>query len=397
MQKTVIALLFIFTVLSVYAQNSETVYEKPAVPLLPEIMGQGGSCTAIAEGHSALYSNPAGFASGKTEITIITANPWIYMDPETAPSVIKGIADAYSGAEKNEAELIGLIEDQSVKNGFGFGASAEISYVGSGLGIGIFAMTDVLLYGNSTPDIKGDVSFTAGAVGGYAVPIEFAGMVLKIGGDVRPMVRLRAPIPDSEAAGMILSIADSLTGMFDFIKGLSGYYGTALALDLGAQLEIGDFSIGLSVRDLFGTRFFYKEGTVEKNLKELAEGSFPMSSSDDTIYVIPMDISLGAAWHPDLGEFSGTIDPKIHLDLKDPVAVIRDEKSPLMLLHVGGEVTFFKFLNVWAGLNQGFITFGTGIDIPFFHLSIAAFSEAIGQNFSDGGRSGITAEIAIRL
>lgn len=398
MKKTTIVLLLSFiTVLSISAQNGTTVYEKPAVPLIPEIMGQGGSSTAIAEGHSALYTNPAGFASENTDITIITANPWMYSNLAMVPEVIKGLLAANSGAEINESELAGLIEDQAIQNGFGFGASTEISYVGNGLGIGIFAMTDVLLFGDSPSGIQGDISFTAGVIGGYSVPVEFAGMLLKIGGDVRPMIRLRAPIPNGESISMISSIVNSGTSTMELIMGLNGYYGTALALDLGVQLEMGDFSAGLSVRDLFGTRFFYSKGTVESQFDKLAEGTFPMSSSDDTVYVIPMDISLGAAWHPDLGELSKTVDPKIHIDLKDPIAVIRDEKSPWLLLHVGGEVTFFDFLDIWLGLNQGLFTFGAGIDVPFFHFSVAAFSEASGKDLSDGGRSGITAEIAIRL
>lgn len=389
-----IAVLFLLTSVFISLSAQETVYENPVSPMIPEIIAQGGSFTAVAEGYPALFTNPAGFAADRTDFTIVTANPWVYARPDKLIETV-GIMTGAGGPDTSV--IIDAVEDQIINNGFGVGAAFGISYVGSGLGLGLFGVVDFMLSGDSIPGVEGELEVTVGAVGGYAIPFELGGLVLTIGGDVRPMVRLRAPLKNSVALGLVSELVSGNIDVLPMLMGLDAYYGSALAVDLGALLDIGPFSIGLSVRDLGGTQFFYSSATVAQQLDSIQSGAFPQGNITDTEFIIPMEISLGAAFHPDLGDFSDIIDPQVHIDLKDPIGVIRDGKSPWMLLHIGGEVRFFNFINVRAGLNQGFLTLGLGFDIPFMNINIATFSRASGIYLLDGQTSGVSIEAAIRF
>jgi hypothetical protein len=399
-RKNILLILLLITSFSVFAQDAEDIYEKPFNLLLPEIVGQGGSYTAVSEGVGALFSNPAGFASDRTDFTLVALNPWFYLRPDKLAAVLEPIIN---GDESDEAvaNVISELTGQAVSNGLGFGFSTGLNFVGSGLGLGVSAVADVLLSGKTLTGISGDGIVTIAGVGGYAVDFDLGILRLKVGGDVRPMVRLHLAIPNSAALEMLGGIAgggDPLASLM----GLNALYGTALAIDLGAILEFGPFSAGLSIRDLGGTTFNYTEQSLEDTLadlqagtegEELVIGGTPAPGN----YVTPMEINLGAAFHPDLGGLSNLIDPQVHIDLKDPIAVIRDGRSPWTLLHIGGEVKLLRFINVRAGLNQGFLTFGAGLDIPFMNINISTFSRAKGVYLKDGATSGVSLELAIRL
>ncbi|MEW5814736.1 MAG: hypothetical protein AB1798_04970, partial [Spirochaetota bacterium] len=82
----------VFIVLAI-SGNTETneVIAPPFVPLIPEIMGQGGASTAIAHGYNSLFTNPAGFGRKGGSLTIVSANPWIYSRPDKTFDAIKSL------------------------------------------------------------------------------------------------------------------------------------------------------------------------------------------------------------------------------------------------------------------------------------------------------------------
>ncbi|MBN1648017.1 MAG: hypothetical protein JW874_08295 [Spirochaetales bacterium] len=390
MRAILIMALFLFSLSVLTAQD--IVYENPVVPLIPEVTSQGGSYTAIAAGYPSLFTNPAGFVSDKIDFSIITVNPWLYTSLGNFVSAAESLFDAASGTDISD-----FVNDQVVDSGFGFGMMTGISYVGKGLGLALFGMGDLYLYGDAVNSIEGEFSVTAGIIGGYAVPFKIGDMVLKVGGDLRPMVRLKVPLPNTRAVDFLVSMLDGGDDPFSLISTLDGYYGSALALDLGAILEFGSFSVGLSIRDLGNTEFFYSLKSVESHLDAISNGEIPDGNISDTRFIIPMEVSIGFAFHPDLGSLARFIDPCIHVDFVNPGSVFHDDASPWQILHAGAELKLLKFISARAGFYEGLLTFGAGLGIPVLDISLSGFTPLGNLYSGDRPSSGVSIEVAIRL
>lgn len=403
--KRIIIILTVFLLVSgfVWAQDeTETtrILMDPFVPRSPEVMAQGGSFTAVAAGYNSLFTNPAGFGSKKGSLTLVTANPWVYIRPdEEFINTVSGLA---GGGESQDAMLALLpeINNQITSGGVGVGFSTGLAWAGKGLGLGVVGMVDSYIHGNTLLGAEGEATATVGLIGGLAIPLDILGMRLTIGGDVRPMYRAYVPMNNDLVISLLSSLEDENADPLALLMGESAYAGVGLGIDVGAMLDIGPFTVGLSVRDLFGTRFSFSESTLQTIVDEVSTTqSLPEGTAIDesTVYMIPMEINVGAAFHPDLGGFSFFLDPKVHIDLKDPVGVIRDGESPWSLLHLGAEVKLLRLLALRGGFYQGYITGGVGLDLLFAEVNASFFTLERGKFIGDRPSSGVTVEAALRF
>ena len=300
-------------------------------------------------------------------------------------------------------ELLGLIDvmsDQITSGGFGVGTAESVfGIVGRGFGLGATFMVDSYVYGRTVLGAEGELTATLGAIAGYAFPFELFGIKFSVGGDLRPMMRIHVPITNQNISQIFGIVTGGGAEGEDpgeaILNSIDALYGWGLGLDVGAIMEIAPFSVGISVRDLFGTRFQY----MKSGLKSFVDGGLDFSQGtpvDDT-YVIPMNIYGGFAFHPDLGFLKYIIDPTVHIGLEDPIGVFRDERSPWTLLHLGGEVRLLSLFSVRAGLNQGYITVGAGAKLLFLDVNFALFTRELGKRIGDRPNSGVTFEAALRF
>ena len=120
----------------------------------PEIMGQGGSYAAVAEGYSALFTNPAGIAlTTEPELTLPSVTIWAHSRPDLLLSTIGAFSGdasdtAADGTEKSQEDLIiDTLREQFTTNGFGVGTALGSGYVGNRVGVGLEFGFDSYLYG----------------------------------------------------------------------------------------------------------------------------------------------------------------------------------------------------------------------------------------------------------
>ncbi|NOY09928.1 MAG: hypothetical protein GXP33_13925 [Spirochaetes bacterium] len=387
-------LIFTFAVFNLSAEPKRII-ESPFVPMSPEVMAQGGSFVAAAHGYNSLFYNPAGFAEKGGSVTLASVNTWIYANPARVYQLLKDMSNPAAAAG-----LLGLINDQVTSGGFGVGTAMGIGITGRGLGLGAVVMMDSYLYGPTILGIEGDITATIGFIGGLALPVNLFGLNFKIGADVRPMVRVHAPLPNSDALGLIMSLAGG-GDVMAALNNADAFHGFGLGLDFGTTVAIGPVKAALAVRDLGGTRFYYTKNTF----KEVAEafgsgGDFPPGeevSQTDYEFVIPMNVSGGVEFHPDLGILKFIIDPSVHADIQDLIGVIRDKRTLWTLLHIGSEVRLLHIFKVRAGFNQGYITMGGGIKLLFLDFNFALFTRELGRHLGDRPNSGATVEFALRF
>jgi len=377
-----------------------TVDEPPFMPVSPRVMAQGGAFVAVADGYDALFYNPAGFANTTFSLTLASLSAWAYLNPAVVQQLIEVIP---SGNITPDAEtlgtLLGIVNDQITTGGLGVGASTGFGLVAGGLGLGGALVLDSSLYGGRNMlDLSGDLVATLGFVAGYALDINLLGMVLNIGADVRPMYRIHSIIPNRQA---IEVASNFMNGNIDIameqIINQSALTGLGVGIDIGAILELGKLQFGLTIKDLFGTKFEYFVNPMSDVITAISnKADIPETTpATDADYIIPMDISAGVGLKIDF--LKPLLDINVQADLQDVIGVIKYNRTPWTLLHIGAEATLLGLLNVRAGFNQGYITFGGGIHLLILDLNVAAFTRELGQHIGDQPNSGAVIELAIRL
>ncbi len=398
MKKTILACLSFAFFMSATAVFAKEIQLAPFAPKSPVIMAQGGSFSAIAGGFEALFTNPAGFASPKGSLTIASAMPWTFGNPVE-------LMETDFTDDAGETDMNSVVDyiERASKNGVGMGTAGGIGYVGRGLGFGLITSNELFLFGTPFPaGVSGYASAEVAIIGGLALtPINTNFMKLSVGADLRPGIKIFAPLSAKSALGIITaSDSDDETEMDRALDEIKVYQGSGLGIDLGTKLTFGSLTASLSFRDLFGTRYAMSTFganewlTAFENSGGLPEGG---EESGDT-YIVPMNISLGAAYHFNMGAMSFFIDPTVHAELSDPFAVFGDQqKSPWSLLHLGTEIRVLRFIKLRAGINQGYITAGAGARLLFLDLNIAAFTRELGKYAGDSPSSGVSAEVAFRF
>lgn len=343
-------------------------------------LGLGGAFIAVSEGFASLYGNPAGFASANKELTILAPTSWLYIRPTS-----DNIALLRRAAADDEAAVEALLAD----NGLGGGANLGIGYVGKGLGIGAFMTADAYAAGDTLDDSIMDADLQFNAVLGLARTVKFFGLEFALGGNLRPFYRAVGDIPLSEVVEAMMGTEDP-ADVFLSKELISGF---GLAADLGVSLELGTFKLGLAVRDI-APAFQAYSNTVQ----DLADSGFVISSGTPAgSFVLTPNVVLGAGWHPDLGDFSRILDPRVLLEIQDPAAAIRDRASFWNLVHAGIEIEALGFLALRAGVNKGWLSAGLGLDLFFLEIDGAVFTEELGRRPGQDGRSGVAIQAAIRF
>lgn len=374
------------------ADISETAF----MPMIPGMMGQGGAATATAHGWDSFFTNPAGYSRDGGTFTVLEAGAWLYTRPDQAIALAQEYIAGGAGPG-----LFTIINDEITGGGFGIGASTGIGYAAKGLGLGMVIVTDSYFWGPTLLGMSGDVTATVGFMGGMSFPLQAGPFLIHVGGTLRPMVRIHTLLPNADALAFFSSLQAGNTIM-TALGVADAVYGVGVALDVGAIAELGWFTFGLSLRDVGGTVFNYSlDDFATLSAVFGSELRLPPGTPVTDRYVIPMDVSLGVAFHPVFGTFNRWLDPTIHVDLTDMLNVIAGavagNSSAWNMVHLGAELRFLSVLSAWAGLNQGYFTFGAGLDLFVLEVNMSVFTRELGRFIGDRPSSGATLEVAIRF
>jgi len=366
--------------------------EEPFFPLNPSLMGKGESDVADAHGYDALFTNPAGFSRDNGSFTLLSTSSWVY----SRPDALLSLGEAEAAGTATSTSLLSFMNTQVTTGGFGAGASAGIGYVGNGLGLGMAFIADSLVSGPSLFGLNGDLTGTLGFIGGLSFPVVLGPARIHLGGDVRPMIRVHVPVSGATALGVLSAVAtggDALSAL----NSASALYGVGIGLDFGSIVELGWFSLGASVRDLGGTQFRYATSSFGSTMNALgSQIKFPTGTDVADTYTIPMDVRVGAAFHPDFGTVSAIVDPSLSVDLDNVVGAVSGTAPVWTLLHAGAEVRLLSLFTLSAGLDQGYLTAGMGLKLLFLDLNGALFTRELGAHIGDMPNSGATLDLSLR-
>jgi hypothetical protein len=362
----------------------------PLYPRDARSMGLGGAFTAISQGYDAFYGNPAGFATAKPQLTIADLSVWTYIKPTQANLAA---VEAMISGTSSPASTLNALSNMIAGNGLGGGFSLGMGYVGNGLGLGAFALSDVEIRGATALGASIQASASGNLVIGMGFPVRLGRGTLELGGDVRPLFRA-----DSAQGGWPAGniVAAMVTGgdPSSAIMSQQVQAGFGLAMDFGAQYEVGSISVGLSVRDVTPS-FLARVESLSDLLSQLGSGSLPGFTSDTDAEVLYPYASLGLAWRPKL--IPGFIEPGLYAEIQNPAAFFVDGVSPWNLVHLGADLRLLSMFDLRAGINEGWLCAGLGMNFLIFEVDMAAFTEELGSRPGDEPMSGLSLQVSLHF
>jgi hypothetical protein len=265
--------------------------------------------------------------------------------------------------------------------------------VGGGWGFGINLNADAYLKGPTIISAEGYAALTATGTLGYS--LEVLPDFLFIGADLRPLYRVYIPVSGTDALALASDFSNIATNMNAF----STYAGWGLGIDAGAIIKLGDLKFGVTVTDILDTKMNYSSMGVGELVSSLTSFSVPVGTEvTDTLFVIPMDVLLGAALTLN---FTDGIYLDIHGEVSNVLRGVRalqneEDFDYLSLVHAGANLSLWDFIGVMGGYNEGYLSAGLSLDLFFVEISAAGFMKAntAAVGYSDFGAS---VEAAIRF
>lgn len=383
-------LLLIFSIAGLGSLFAQKTFDSPVyAPITPEVIGQGGSFTAVAHGYNSLFTNPAGFAREGGSFTLLsaTASPFFIPNDKDIDNLEKVMA---AETEQDISNALAGLEELITGNGIGAAGNAGIGLVGRGLGLGVVGNMDFYGRGETALGTTIDAVYDWAIIGGLAFPLELGPLTAYVGGDLRYM--LRAEARDVTTLEFAKAAADGVDPTFDI------YSGSGLGFDFGTIVELGKWSVGFSARDIGGTELSYKLNTAD-NLDQIMTFDGSGSEIDDT-YVIPMVTSYGIGYDPDGFLMPAWLfDPVFHAEYRKTHYEGTDAKEYSFFtgVHMGMEAKVLRFIKLRTGINQGYATFGVGAKLLFMDINASYFTREMGRYAGVKPNEGFTVEAAIRF
>ena len=142
--------------------------------------------------------------------------------------------------------------------------------------------------------------------------------------------------------------------------------GFGIGADVGAIYNVFDsLSVGVTVKNVISS-LSWKRITLDET-----GTSIPLESTK-----MPMNIGAGIAFKPNI---------KIPLRIfKNPIFVLdmdditNSDKNIFKKLHAGASLDVLWLFNIRGGINQGWTTFGVGVDLFFLQVEYAYYGEELG-------------------
>jgi len=365
--------------------SAQTVAPMALVPKDARSIAMGGAFTSLGSGYQSLYGNPAAFGVGRGMLTLANASFWGFVKP-TSDNINK-LANMGTGTA---GENVATISDLLTGNGVGIGGAAGLGFTGGGLGLGVTAVSEEYARGATLLGTSFTSATQINVIAGLAITLGPKDFNIKLGGDLRPFMRVEGDFPAMELVSAIAGSSSTNSDPLKVIFDQKASYGVGVAADLGVIATMGDLSAGLSIRDIappfnFTTTTF---GTV------INGGSINANPSTDPKALFLPNVTLGLGWSPKF--IPGIIDPSLYLEVQD-FKSLADKNSVWNLLHAGGELRLLSFIYLRGGINQGWLTAGAGVNLLILQFDVAAFTEELGMHPGDMPRAGVAANVRLHL
>lgn len=346
MKKSIVALCILAGIFQAVPANAVEM-EKLYSGIRP--LGMGNAFAAVADDENAAFYNPAGLTyieDGRLELI----NPKI----EISTSVLDFQKDAGNINTGDTTAAVNMMRKYIGKHQH-LGVSVFPNYTGPDFEIGVLGKLglDAEVNSPSYPTLLADLKTDAGLI--LALGHSFMDDSLRAGVTLKYIQRKRF-----YKAFTAVDIANSSTtyNFNDNVKTASKF-----GADVGFTYQIDDADwkprVALAVQNIGNMDF----GDYQYN---------PASPSVPNVY--KQQINLGGSVTRDVG-IGKTI---IAIDYNDIAGNVGTDNDKAKRLHIGGELKFAYILALRAGFNQGYLSYGVGLNFRLIKIDYAYYKEEVG-------------------
>lgn len=403
-----VILIAVFSIVSVFAVPAEllsptySAVAKPYTPMSARMLGMGSAGIAIPGRSDAFFINPAALGAGHFELSLpyfqmTLYHPYDFMGKdEDGKSLLSNIIDGVKDTNDSDA-LAGAASDLLgiVKSGYGkiFDVDTGVSFTAKGFAFGVFANASMHTFASTGGlDAQLIAETNAVAVLGFGhrfeLPMDFS---LDVGATVRFNY-----IGYSEAIGKdkLLDMMGDGSKSFDLNTALEGVRimaGWSLPIDVGINLNMPyGFSFGIVARNLNGNYHMaiHDYDSLQTDPFGNKEGVKRFTLGSD------FSLDTGIAWQWDNVWFR----PTIAIDIVDWVGMCTEPvgfRTFLTHLNIGAEIRLLSFLDLRAGISQGYLSIGAGLDLWAIKVDMAYYWKEFGETAGDYGLDGFTVRFNI--
>ena len=309
-------------------------------------LGRGDTGIAFADGHEAIFYNPAGLAKGKGIYKeTVFVSPGFELSQDT-----KDLARKIASEENTSPSTLRSHVGQNQH--IGFSNFTGVVFRRAALGGLVNNHTNALL--SKSADNNGvellEANSTTNMMGTFSIAEGFFNQFLLVGTTIKYLQQSYSSIS--------VNVIDSsnLSDQLNSDDNQNSYTGTGADLGMMLQWPGGrsPFSLGLTIENVGGLTLANEVAT-----------------KDDR--TIPQTINLGAAI--DTGTKLSRM--KFYLDLRD----IANNVDPNFFkkTHIGAEIIFADVFGLTTGFNQGYPGVGAFFDIKVVRVDIGAYTQEMGS------------------
>lgn len=384
-----ITLLITIAVSSVFAAeaftpSSDVAYKLVANPYRKtsaRMLSMGGAGIALRSNQDALYVNPASLGEKGLVWNVPNMAVTLY---NARDLIATGIIDNASNIQDNAGEYADAVINIYKKTGYN-----NIMTMDAGVGakLGRLALAsdvqfNMLTYTPSTgvldmsiiPQV--DVVFSAG------LGLRFfrdSAINFDIGAAVR--VNAKAYYEKVDANYVLSNINNMNQIMTELTDNKPVMVACSIPVDLGFNLNLpAGFTFSTVARNINGNF----KAQVYDSIKDTADNADKVLKGNITIES-PMTVDFGFGWKPKYG-LSWLANPNIAVDFVDLGGLVSDFSFSGIFAHMkaGIEVELLRLLELRAGLNQGYVSIGAGVNLMnLIHLEASYYRLEFGEKLLD--------------
>lgn len=379
MKKTLILVLLFLSLVPAFVfadfDLSSAVYDQirePFVPLSPRSKAMGGVSVVSVGKDDVFYLNPASLANKDLAISLPYFTIGLY---HPASLLSSGFISNLSGFDMSKM-MDAVIPLLGAGQGKIFDIGAGVQFAMSGFGFSIDFKDSLLTYAplDSTGGVSSSIvdQLNVAITFGYGHRFGFGKTLsLDVGGSI---------------SFNYLAFNQAITGqdLLDIAAGKKSFFGYFQSLPIMAGFSI-PFTLGATVNLPLG----FSVGTVVKNINGLyylktsnGYSGLPFGSGKTDTFFSDVSWDIGVAWTYD--KFGKLFTPTIEFDFVDIASLFykandgEGGRAFLERLKLGVEIETLYVLDIWAGLNGGYWSFGLGLDFYALRIDMAYYWEEYG-------------------
>lgn len=345
---------------------AETVPQKVFHLRNPRMAAMGGLHATMADDLMALWNNPAGLYEIESQFRISEAT-FNLGGPVFSLSNI--LLRAAGGEDVDvlltDPDVLELVK--GIYTSFDMAGPISFGYVGKGLGFAILNGSSIEAKSVGSTTFGFSVSERILLYGGYAFRVyPFGDTPVDTGINLKTLVlgttafqRTLLEVPDlaNEGVDLLMSSPFSLT--------------SGIGIDVGVLFPLGSSAkLGVVVRNLFTPTTRSDYTSLDAFLSK--ENPAPAVKGN-----VPLDLSVGVQYAPSLGLMELYFRKlRIMVDYNDSLDFLTHPSTavnPVLKVGIGAEVQVLEVLWIRAGIFQGLLACGFGLDYGVIQVNVAVY------------------------